>query len=233
MSSSFIDIVTRILRSPAFKFIIVGILVLALTIPLLLVVFLNYERKQYAAQAQREVGQMWGAEQTVRGPFIIVPTIKRREVKRKDTTTTEIIRRFAVFLPEKLEVNSDVKTEVRKRGIFEIPVYKSKISVNGEFIKPELTKITRAVDEIIWSEAVLTIFIDDVTAIKKTAQLNINNGETKTLFRSGNGINNTQKGIHVPLNIENAQGNFNFSFDLHLNGSSALKLCACGRGNHK
>ena len=28
-------------------------------------------------------GNMWGAEQTVRGPFIIVPTIKRRQVKKK------------------------------------------------------------------------------------------------------------------------------------------------------
>ena len=39
MSSGFIDIASRILRSPAFKFMIVGVLVIALTIPLLLVVF--------------------------------------------------------------------------------------------------------------------------------------------------------------------------------------------------
>ncbi len=229
MSTSFLDICTRVLRSPAFKFIIVIVLVFALTIPLLLVVFLNYERQQYAKKAQNDVGNMWGAEQTIRGPFIIVPTIKRRQIKRKDETRTEVIRKHAVFLPEKLNVNSDVKTEVRKRGIFSIPVYKSTMNFSGEFITPELTRIKSSVDEIVWSEAVLTLLINDVTAIKKTAKLNINDGENSKLFRSGiGGFDNRIGGIHVPIQTTNAQGSFKFSFNLHLNGSSGLNFVPAG-----
>ena len=126
------------------------------------------------------------------------------------------------------EVSSDVKTEVRERGIFSIPVYKSNIAFIGSFVKPELTKINRAVDEIIWSEAVLAVLINDVTAIKKTAQLKLNDGEETILFRSGNGTSNAGSGIHVPLSPVTAQGAFSFSFDLDLNGSSGLNFIPTG-----
>ena len=73
-----VDAIRGLTRSPAFKFIIIIILILALAIPLLFVYLMVKERAQYAASAKAEIGRAWGGEQSVRGPFIIVPTVRLR-----------------------------------------------------------------------------------------------------------------------------------------------------------
>ncbi len=226
--NSFLEIMQGLTRTPAFKLCILFFVLLCLTIPWGLLYALNYDRESFASKAQTTVGNMWGAEQSVVGPFLIVPTITNREIRQGKKTVIEKKRQFAVFLPEKLKVNSDVKTEIRKRGIFSIPVYKSTINFSGSFNPPETTRIQRAVDEIIWEEAVLAVFINDVTAIKKTAILNLNNTQSLQ-FRAGSGLGNSHPaGIHAPITAEQAKGSFNFSFPLHLNGSSGLKFVPAG-----
>lgn len=226
--NSFLDIVQRITHAPAFKFIIIIFLLLCLAIPWGLLYALNYDRKQFARTAQSTVGSMWGTQQTVRGPFLVVPTITNKEVRQGNKTIIQKQRQFAVFLPETLKAESDVRTEIRKRGIFSIPVYKSTINFSGSFTSPEITRISNAVDEIRWQEAVMAVFINDVTAIKKTAVLKINDADT-IQFRAGSGLSYQHPtGIHAPVAVDQAKGNFDFSFQLHLNGSSSLNFVPAG-----
>ncbi len=37
------------------------------------------------------------------------------------------------FLPENLKINADVKNITEKSGIYEVPLYETKISMSGEF----------------------------------------------------------------------------------------------------
>ncbi len=223
---SIFEVLQKAMRSPGFKFVLVAFLVLILSIPLLFVYLMTSERESYANKALRDVSHMWGSAQTVRGPFIIVPTLKKREVRRGNETRVEKVRNFAVFLPENLDVAADVKSEIRSRGIFEVPVYRSKLRFSGRFKTADLTRINRSVDEILWPEAVFTLIMNDVRAIKKTAEITID-GANKQLFRSGSGISHV-KGIHVPVNEAQAQGDMSFAFTLHLNGSTSLNFVPAG-----
>jgi len=227
-----VDAIRGLMRSPAFKFIVIIILILALAIPLLFVYLMVKERAQYAAAAKTEIGRAWGGEQNIRGPFIMVPTVREKTVRVRNETRTEKIREFAIFLPEKLNIKPVARTEVRRRGIFEVPVYRSEIAFTGHFVPPEMRKVARLGTEILWSEAVLTLLVSDVRGIKKTAEIKL--GDTAEIkFRSGLGVETDNRGrpigaIHVPVDETAAKQGFPFAFKLDLNGSSALNFVPAG-----
>ncbi len=246
MSNGFVDLlqsmfstIGKIMASPAAKFILIGFLLIILIIPLFFVSTINNDRKNSASNAKYDISGKWGKGQTLRGPYLVVPTIKKTEVKvntyegkeKKETTKIQITKRLAVFLPEELSIKSNVKTETRKRGIFSVPVYKSFTDISGRFIKPDTTKIMREVDELIWDDAVMLFMVSDINAIKKNIILQINSGETKTPFKAGTG-HTTRRGIygfHAPLTAGHASNQFDFSLTLNINGSSNLHFVPIGR----
>jgi inner membrane protein len=225
-----VDSIHRSVNSPAFKFILVIVLILALTIPLLFVALLVGERESFARQARSEVGRMWGSAQTVRGPYLIVPTSRVREVRTKAGVEQQTIREFAAFLPEELKVSSQVATENRKRGIFNVPVYRSTIRFEGRFIEPLIRGFEQTETKLHWPEAVLVMTLDDVRGIKQTAELMFPGGAAGARFRAGVGVdeNSRIQGIHVPISSEAAQSGFKFTFDLALNGSSQIQFIPAG-----
>lgn len=238
---TFVESVRRALNSPAFKFLIVLILILALTIPLLFVYGLVYEREQYAAGATREIGEMWGGEQSLSGPFLVVPTEQTAEVAQTLPAPggvgvapqavgmrTETVRRLAVFLPETLNIEPNVETEVRHRGIFEVPVYTSQIRISGTFLPPDQRSITGAADRILWSEAVLVGLVQQVRGIKTTADIRIGTAAPEK-FRAGVGLAGSDTlGIHVPISESIAQSGFSFDYTLALNGSRQMQFTPSG-----
>lgn len=228
-----VDALRGLMRSPAFKFIVIIVLILALAIPLLFVYLMVSERARYAAKAQAEIGQAWGGQQSIRGPFIIAPTLREQTVRSGNETRTDKIREFAVFLPEQLDIKPVARTEVRSRGIFEVPVYRSEIAFSGRFDPPELRKLAQPGIDILWSEAVVAVLVSDVRGIKKTAEISL--GEpSDTKFRSGLGVESSQRNgrtigaIHVPITEQNAREGFPFTFKLDINGSRALNFVPAG-----
>jgi inner membrane protein len=227
-----VDAIRGLMRSPAFKFVVIIILILALAIPLLFVYLMVTERARYAATAQSEIGQAWGGRQDIRGPFIIVPTQHEQTIRTRNETRTEQIREFAVFLPEQLTIRPIARSEVRRRGIFEVPVYRSEIAFSGRFNPPELRKLAQPGTTILWPEAVLSLMVSDVRGIKKTADITLGDN-FKTKFRSGLGLELGERyrstgAIHVPISEPSAKAGFPFAFKLDLNGSSTLNFAPAG-----
>ena len=226
-----VDAIRRLANSPAFKFLLIILLILALAVPLIFVYLMVSERAQYAAKAKAEIGRAWGDAQTIRGPFVIVPTRREHTIQRGNETRTEQVSELAVFLPETLDIRPVVRTEERRRGIYTVPVYRSEIAVTGTFEPPETRRITSKDATILWDEAVLAILITDVRGIKRTAEIAI--GAETAKFRSGPGVETGPPGrqpgaIHVPIGAERARQGFPFSFRLDLNGSNALNFVPAG-----
>ncbi|MGI9524890.1 MAG: cell envelope integrity protein CreD [Hyphomicrobiaceae bacterium] len=220
----------RLINSPAFKFILVCALILSLTVPLLFAFLLVAERANFARDARLAVGQMWGREQTIRGPYIVAPTRRVREFQTKDGVQRETVREFGVFLPEELIISGDVRSEVRHRGIFEVPVYRSTLSFQGRFVEPDTRAFHQSKVEINWREAVVVVTLDDVRGLKSSARFLINDGHEPQMFRAGIGVGGDHRapGIHVPIAPEQAEKGFRFTFDLNLNGSSRLNFIPAG-----
>lgn len=214
-------------RSPAFKFIVICILILALMIPLLFVWALASDRKAYSNRAVNEVSKSWSGEQVFRGPLIIVPVKKKQITRRNREEVLTEVTKYAVLLPEDLDISVDVETTERKRGIFKIPVYRSKVAFKGRFGEADLKRIERESNEIVWQDAFLATMISDVRGIKKTAQITLGNLTEKFRPGLGGGIR-SEKGIHVPLSEEMIKAGFPFDFALDVNGSKAISFIPAG-----
>ena len=131
-------------KSAGFRFFVVGLLVLLMFIPLFFVGEIIDSRADYNRQTIWEVGNEWGGAQTVSGPMLVIPVEGpvEREVEREVTdpntgwTRTQTIRetvtvqKSAIYLlPEGIGIDVATQAEERKRGIFRVPVYTSRVDM--------------------------------------------------------------------------------------------------------
>ena len=124
--TDFIDRVSTSMRSSqSLRLLTVGLLVLLLQIPIAMIGGQVFEREHRGAEAIAEVSSKWGGKQAIAGPVLVVPYTRRwTETNRDGTQSVRTETRYANFLPDTLATRGIVTTEIRKRGIFSVPVYK-------------------------------------------------------------------------------------------------------------
>lgn len=110
----------------ALKAFIIGVLILVLLIPAVMIQNLISERQRMQHDATAEISAKWANAQTLTGPLLIVPYTEVNE------RGEEVVKQ-AVFLPDQLTVNGELIPEIRKRGIYEVAVYNSRLLLNGVF----------------------------------------------------------------------------------------------------
>lgn len=227
---------TQILRSPAFKFFVIGALILVLLIPLFLVAVLIGERTQRAEGVRRDVAAEWGGAQVINGPMLIVPYTVRRLVAQGDKTIEEIVERRAVFLPQRLSVSGEAATRLLHRSIYDVAVYASTLDLEGSFAAPQISEVAADVHAVRWRDAVLAVAISDVSGLKTVAALDLGD-QGKLDFEPSLGVPSVRgSGIHARLGRAPALfgttaaepdgplGSVAFKFRLVLNGSDELKV---------
>jgi inner membrane protein len=230
MSADPVRRVTDTLRqSQTLRLFIVGFLVLVLLIPVVMIAGLIQERQARREEAVAEVSASWGHPQAITGPALVVPYLERlTEVGADDRTTTRLVERNAVFLPERLEVRGRIETETLKRGIFSIPVYRLNAELTGEFARPSFDGLGADVASVDWERARLAVGISDARAIQDETAVTWN-GE-RVLFLPGTaGLDDLGPGIHAPVPAPTDVDRFAFSFPLALNGSGGVQLAPFGQ----
>jgi len=159
------------MRSAGFRYLIVGLLTLLMVVPLFLAGAVIEDRKRYADQTLRDVGREWGGEQVLTGPVLVVPVIgdvTRQE--RRETTdaagqvqveTVTLRERGAVtpvtLLPETLVFDAVTRTDIRRRGIFEVPVYGADVTIDAAFDPARIAGALGDGDVAQWDRAVLRL----------------------------------------------------------------------------
>jgi inner membrane protein len=226
--------VGQFFKSPAFKFFMIGGLILVLLIPLFLVAVLIGERMQRAEGVRQEVAAEWGGAQTINGPVLVVPYTVRRAITQGDKTIEEIIERRAVFLPQRLDIDGRAATKVLHRSIYDVAVYSGVLDFTGSFTAPDIADVAADVQSVRWRDAVLALAVSDVSGLKSAALLTVD-GKAKVDFEPSLGIPGARgNGIHVRLSgvpvlfggapgtAPTSLGAFTFNFQLSLNGSYQL-----------
>ena len=110
-------------NSPFKKFWVILFSLLVLLIPLGFFVGIVSNRESYRDDAVKDVANSWAAEQVIQPPSLVF-----YDEKNKKELGWEL---------DKYNVSAVVDTEVRKRGIFKVPVYTADIVMKGNFIKPD------------------------------------------------------------------------------------------------
>jgi inner membrane protein len=214
-----------------FKVGTIVIIALLLLIPTSMIRGLIYEREQTKNQAITEVGSKWGGQQTISGPFISIPYNKYvKEYSTKDSKEKVVVmREFIHILPNELSIDGMMDPEQRNRGIYDIVVYNSKLSIKGKFAQINFAELDIPIGDIQFDKARLVVGIDDLRGIEQQVDLNWN--ERKCAFNPGVASNDiVSSGINTLVNFNSSDSStYTFSFNLDLKGSQLLYFTPVGK----
>jgi inner membrane protein len=226
----------RLTRSPAFKFFLIAFLVILLLVPMLLVASLVGEREGRARQVRADIARIWGGSQQLFGPLLVVPYTVRIVANEGERRSEQIAERRAVFTPEQLSITAEAATQVLHRGIYEAPVYTTKLRIAGRFSSPDIGDVVSDPQSVRWRDAILALGIDDVSGLKEVAVLKLD-GQAEVPFLPSLGVPGVAaSGIHAKLPAFGTAGQpggstpaFAFQLDLVLAGSLALEFAPAAR----
>jgi inner membrane protein len=222
---SYVDqAVSGVRNSKLFRLCVVGVLALLLMIPIVMIYGLVWERQNRHDTVTTEVASSWGNTQTVTGPALILPyTVRTVETSAAGKESERVDTRYGVFLPKELRARGSVDVETRSRGIFNVPVYRLNLSIEGEFGEPNLKALGIDPATVDWSRAPIALGISDVRAIREQSAVTWNGKPTSFLPGTGS-FAEGGVGIHAPVSVTPASVAAPFSFNLSLNGSSGVYI---------
>lgn len=212
----------------------IGTIILLLLIPVSMVENLIREREARQEEAITEVSSKWGNQQTITGLVLTVPYKSYSKVYEGDKTDKFKLvesREYAHFLPEVLNITGDISPEVRYRGIYEVIVYNSKISLTGNFAKPNFDEWQIDKSNILWEDAFVSLGLSDLRSIQENISVKWN--DKQLFFNPGVESNDViQTGISTRLSSNNSDSinsKAEFSLDLNFNGSTSLNFIPLGK----
>ena len=221
-------------RALIFKLMGVAFIGLLLFIPLGMVKSTLNERSSRYHEAVRTITQTWGGAQRVGGPVLVVPytykttALESRlvEGRRVEVNMDREMRGEAFFLPERLAVEGNVTPSLRKRGIYETPVYAAKLVISGKFAAPVFDFPAVRGLEPQWEQARVCFMISDLRGAE--SDLTLNWGGASVALQPGARFSGMGAGVHAPVKWATGAG-VEFSLRLTLNGSDALRFLPLGR----
>ncbi len=206
------------------KLVSIGFLVLILLIPNTMIQGLIYERQNRQQEVFREVSQSWGAPQTIIGPVLTIPYNRWTEYDGKKTAIQEI----AHFLPLTLAIEGNAAHQVRRRGIFDVILYQSDLTLKGTFEQPDFVALHIDPKDVLWNQAKLSVGISSMTGIKSIINLNWN--DTTLRMESGTAYPKLlPSGVSVEVPIGAFGKNYTFHIPIKVNGSDFLQFEPVGK----
>ena len=200
------------------KLLVIGAVLLLCGIPMLLVVDKIYSREHLAESVEVDVADKWGLQQVIFGPVLEIPISRDyNEVGKAELS-------YYYLTPDKLVFKGTLFPEIRYRGIYEVLLYRSDVTVSGKFnCKFTIPKEWKAD----LSGARLVIGVSD---IKGLSQIAVKIDGSNVDFKPG--VSNSgpvQRGFNVPVDLTGYTGNLEFDFSFGLKGCRSLAVTPMGR----
>jgi inner membrane protein len=207
------------------KVLFIVILTLLLLIPLDMIEGLIEERTQLYDTARADIANSWGQPQTVGGTVLIVPFEYTRWFNGEPKTYTDEV----YVLPERMEITGNVDAEERRRGIYRVPVYTTRLRIAGRFAAVMLGSEYPDL-KVLWEQAQIALPLTDARSVREPIVLASGNGTT-TFEASGGRVAGFGPQLVAPyaaLGLGALTTPQAFSLDLALGGTGALHFLPLG-----
>ncbi|GHA61210.1 cell envelope integrity protein CreD [Amylibacter ulvae] len=189
-------------KSKGFRFFVVGFMALLMAIPLIFVSEIVNDRANYNRQTIQSLSTEWGGAQTLNGPMLQIPVTARVKVKRKKSIkdpitgivkTTEkgevIYEEYDVeviqhsnplyVLPEIFNQAISTTTEIRQRGIFNVPVYRANSEQKITYDVSDLSRHVKSNETIQWDKTSFILGVSQNKALRGAAKLSLDGVDAK------------------------------------------------------
>ncbi|WP_020409262.1 cell envelope integrity protein CreD [Hahella ganghwensis] len=226
----------RLTGSPLVKALMVAFLILLLQIPVAQVEGLIWERANRYDSVVAEITDKWGGEQSLTGPLLIIPIETKLKSTGGEYSSGYTKRRHLLVTPSTLDATVNMESEVRYRGIYEVPLYQAKVGLKGQFNMQEALASLQPQDRVLWEEAVLSLEVGDVRAVQSPLSMEWNGmplvPQPGTKMKHSNGIHARLLG-KSPDGFAEEMPEFEqavpFKASLVLNGSRGLYVSPLGQ----
>jgi inner membrane protein len=211
------------------KAAIIGSLTLALLLPAYFIEQLVIERKQRQQEVTLEVGQKWGMPQTLSGFVLAIPYIT--EAKQADGKTNQF-KSFYIVQPRKHNLAADMQVQIRKRSIYQVPLYEITASVTDLFSadwqnNPALPAGLKI------SEALLCLPVNDRKGVNNDIEASLNNNNIALNTEVAlPGYPQPLLAAVVDLSAIASPGNITVNAGYSIRGSGSVFFHPNGKQNH-
>lgn len=208
------------------RFVIVGLLAFAMFIPLAFVDGVTGERQSYFERTVDDVASGWGGEQVLNGPYLVIPEkIEVSEVlDGKPASVMKWGRR--VVVPSQLHLEVRVDHQIRRRALYEVPVYTALVKVRGEFPPLDRRIGINAIERMDLGAARVVVGVSHTRAIGRVSEFTL--AGTPLAFESGSGEPWLGSGIQVAAEGYDGGQAQPFEFEIELKGTRSIGLTPVG-----
>jgi inner membrane protein len=225
------------------------VLVLLLLIPLGMLRSLVNERGRTASEAESDIMEAWGKDLIEAGPIITIPGVKTEEIvtrSEKEGEKVEIVKTpfTLVISPKRLSIDGVFKTEVRRRGIFSVPLFSGTLVLSGSFDPSAALAALLPQETVASDHAELVIALSGQKGIRKINAASWGNDEL--FFQPGNREHNlflswgqgrsTRKaggsGVNAALPRLEEGGETDFSISIEIQGGQLIRVLPIAQDTH-
>ncbi len=207
------------------KVLFIAFLILILLIPLGMIEGLVVERAFLYGTARDDIGRSWGQTQTIGGPILVVPFAHTRYVNGQAVSVSDEL----YVLPEQLTINGQAEAQERRRGIYKVPVYTTRLHATGRFAPVTFGTEYQGL-QVRWEQAVIALPITDARSVREPIVLT--SGDGTTVFEAGGarvtGFGPLLVAPYAALGLGAPTASQAFSFDLVLGGTGGLTFLPLG-----
>jgi inner membrane protein len=216
----------------------IALLVILLLIPLTMIRSVLRERLDRRDNAVAGITSTWGNEQVVVGPVLIVPYRYKTKAWKEENVNGKIERiaieevaiANAFFLPDRLNIESDIAPSKLHRGIYDTVVYEGNLKLSGRFVKPNFPELDIAETEVLWANASISVAVSDLRGTGEMLQIEFD--KKKYDFNPGCKLEGYPSGVHARLlDFESTGTEHPFLMSLDLKGSRGIRFAPIGQQN--
>ena len=183
------------------KFWVILLTLLVLLIPVAFLKGIIDERYEYRMNAVQDIASSWGGEQILSAPYIYYE--KQNDAKKEPKTVYLDLNQYSADVI--------IDTEIRKRGIFKVPVYVADVKLKGDFINNS--------EDLSQYKTFLSFNVSDTRGFISKPLFKINNQEITA--------NNTK----IPITTTNLSKNIPFEISYKIRGINDLKVKTNGQNS--
>ncbi len=222
---------TRRAFAPGIRLLFVALIAAVLTIPLMLVYALVYDRQDQAATAQGAINAGWGGPQVVAGPVIVVPfrTIQTQtqEIDGNKVSRAVEVEKLLYISPVANKATTVIDPQERHKSIYRSVLYEAKVAGVATFALPaDLPRFGVTRERLMWDRAELRMGASDARGLTAGAVLK---ADGKNLaIEPGKGPGATGGEGFFAFLPWNGEGTLSVEYAFGLRGSRSLSLVPRG-----
>jgi inner membrane protein len=221
-------LINSVQRSASLKIFTIGVLSLLMLIPMAMIRGVIFDRQQTGEQARHDITRAWGGSQILGGPVLVLPYKLVRVTQYGERVVSDGKMQI---LPEDLQIEARLVTEMRYRGVHEVPVYTASVRVRGTFAEFDTSGLGIDTAVVDWERAFLAMSVSDARALRNTPAIELQDKAVSTTIRfeaGGRQVANLPPQIIAPLGDtfvdQVPSGALGFEIGVELSGTDRLQF---------